>query len=469
MNLEIPEQIRYLRDNQKLLFRQIGEMLGLHRKTVSKAYSKHLNNITKKKRSLKLEAYQGLIAGWFRDCSSLKSKQVWERLKERGLIVDEKTVSQFTKNFRKKRSKVHYPLEFLPGEEAQVDWFFDKHPTLGKVCGFVMILSYSRFAFLYFFPRHSFEFFIEGHLKAFTFLGGIPRRLRYDNLRSVVLKRTPLTYNPSFQSFARAHDFEIYLCNVASGNEKGRVERLIRSIRDTCMNTLTSCSTFKALNLGALEWLKNRNNALHRTTRRTPADMLLEEKLRPIPEERWLNEYVLPPKRMSKTGLIIFDGNYYSAPDYLKNEPLIVHASPEYVHIYDHKEKKASHPRSFKSNEMIINPSHRSFKQISIKAKRERIYIYIKNLNPLMKTFLEESQKCGEDPYNNAYHIFKILPGHARETVLSAIRQALSNKQYTINSIYKKLKRVPDSDLVQPKNSSLLDIDYKARPLEEYQ
>ena len=469
MDLAIVEQIKYLRDNQKLLFRQIGEMLGLGRKTVSKVYFKNLHKITNKERSVKLNIYSGLIAGWFQDCPSLKSKQVWERLKERGVIVDEKTVSRFTRGFRTKKHKIHYPLEFLPGEEAQVDWFFDKHPVLGKLCGFVILLSYSRFAFLYFFPRHSFEFFIEGHLKAFAFFNGIPRRLRYDNLSSVVLKREPLTYNPSFQSFARAHDFEIYLCNVASGNEKGRVERLIRCIRETCMNTLISCSTFQALNSGALEWLKNKNHTLHRTTRRTPASMFLEEKLKPIPTEPWLNEHVLAPKKMSKTGLIAFDGNHYSAPDYLKNELLIIHAAPEYVHIYNPKGKKASHPRSFKNNEIIINPAHRSFRQISSEAKRERIYTVIKNLDPLIKTFLEESQKSGEDPYNNAYLIFKLLPGHARETVLSAIRHTLSKKQNTIQAIYGLLKRVPDSEPVQPKNIALLDIDYKPRPLEEYQ
>jgi Mn-dependent DtxR family transcriptional regulator len=141
MDPSIAEQIKYLRDKQKLRFSQIAEILGLERRTVSKAYFKNLITITNKGRSMKLDAYRDLIAAWFQDCSSLKSSQVWERLKERKVIVDEKTVSRFTREFRIKKTKIHYPLEFLPGEEAQVDWFFDKHPLLGKLCGFVMILS----------------------------------------------------------------------------------------------------------------------------------------------------------------------------------------------------------------------------------------------------------------------------------------------------------------------------------------
>ena len=111
-----------------------------------------------------------------------------------------------------------------------------------------MILSYSRYVFAHFFSRYSFEFFIEGHLMAFDDFVGLPRALRYDNLKSVVLKREPLQYNPAFLEFARHYGLEIRLCNPASGNEKGRVERLIRSIRDTFLNTADHHQSLVALN-----------------------------------------------------------------------------------------------------------------------------------------------------------------------------------------------------------------------------
>jgi transposase len=69
------------------------------------------------------------------------------------------------------------------------------HAQLGKLAGFAFLLSYSRYFFARFFPRHSFEFFIEGHLLALAELGGVPQALRYDNLKSVVLTHAPRRYN----------------------------------------------------------------------------------------------------------------------------------------------------------------------------------------------------------------------------------------------------------------------------------
>ena len=132
-----------------------------------------------------MDAFEDLIVHWFKETPSLKSIQIYNRLTERGIKTSYRTVSKYTRQYRKKKTKVYWPLEFLPGEEGQVDWFFVNHPKLGKLCGFALILSYSRYLFVHLFPRHSFEFFIEGHLMAFKKFGGYPHALKYDNLRSV--------------------------------------------------------------------------------------------------------------------------------------------------------------------------------------------------------------------------------------------------------------------------------------------
>jgi hypothetical protein len=77
------------------------------------------------------------------------------------------------------------------------------------------------------------EFFLEGHMEAFGEIGGIPHRGRYDNLKSVVIRRRPETiYNSQFLDFARHYGFSIYLCTPGRANEKGRVERVIRDMED---------------------------------------------------------------------------------------------------------------------------------------------------------------------------------------------------------------------------------------------
>ena len=468
MDKEIIEKIKYLRDVKKLLFRQIGEMLGLGRKTVSRVY---YNNFPEKNRihACKLDECYELIAYWFHEYPSLKAIQIWTWLKERSIHIGYTTVVKYTKQLRAKKQKVYFPLEFLPGEEAQVDWFSVNHAYLGKLYGFAMILSFSRMMYVCFFQRSSFEFFIEGHLKAFEYFNGIPSALRYDNLKSVVLKRQPLTYNPVFLQFARYYGFEIRLCNIAAGNEKGRVERAIRSIRDTFLNVAVNCREMKAFCANALEWMERKNKTIHRATGKAPVELFKEEKLRTLPLNPWNNEMIIPAKKPNKTGFITFDTNYYSVPDYLIREIFILHITVSQVRIYDSKDKCiATHPRSFKRNQTFFNPLHRSFKQLSSEAKRERIFSVIRKLDWTVQSFLEKNLQSGEDPYTSAYLIFKLLSGHSREMILSAIRELLKQHIYSIMALYKILKVMPDSEPVQPQNQTLLNIDYKPRSLEEY-
>jgi hypothetical protein len=412
---DLAKKIRYLKDVKKLTFRQIQQETGIGRKTCSRIYYGDWKPPAP--RGSCLDKYYEIIAHWFDPHPSLKAVQVFTRLKERGLQITPARVAQYTRAFRKKKTKVFWQLDFLPGEEGQVDWFFVNHPNLGKLCGFALILSFSRLLFAHLFPRHSFEFFIQGHIMALASFGGTPHALRYDNLRSVVLSKKPLSYNPAFLEFARHYNFEIRLCNIAAGNEKGRVERVIRSLRETFFNTAGHHTDLKSLNQALHEWVHNKNNSTHRTTGKTPYQLKEQEKLRPLPSGPWLNALVHSPTRPSKTGYLTFDTNRYFLPEYLVGKLLSVRAFPDRIDIHDLKDHKvASHPRSFGRNQSFLNPSHRSFKQLSQNAKRQRILEVIKNLHPTVGCFLAENQRVGEDPTHAAYLLFKLLKLHSRDT-----------------------------------------------------
>ena len=240
---------------------------------------------------------------------TLKALQVYERLQQRGVKVSYQSVVTFTQRKRAKKDRCYLQMTFDAGEEAQVDWFIIMHPILGKLYGFALVLSHSRFLFARIFPKSSFEFFIEGHVQAFDILGGITRALRYDNLKSVVIKKYPLNYNAAFLEFAHYYGFEIRLCNVRAGNEKGRVERSIRSIRETFLNTAQHHSSLRALNCALALWVHNKNNSLHRSTGKLPNELKIQEKLKPLPQTPWLNRTIHSPKIPTKTGMIHFDSN----------------------------------------------------------------------------------------------------------------------------------------------------------------
>lgn len=240
---------------------------------------------------------------------------------------------------------------------------------MSRAC-FALILAYSRYLFVHIFPRSSFEFFIEGHLLAFLAIGGTPHTLRYDNLSSVVLRLTPeIKYNPRFLEFCRHYGIHIYLCNVGAANEKGRVERSIRTIKETFFNITDNYSSIAALNQALTQWVKNKNHSIHRTTNQKPVDLLQDEKLKPLPAIPWKNIEIHLPVKTTKTGLIIFDTNYYSSPDYLVGKSLSVHSTPTTIKIYDESKEVASHPRSFERHQQIINPLHRTYEKTLSKGK----------------------------------------------------------------------------------------------------
>ncbi len=469
---EKKEEIRYLRDAKNLSFNQIEEKIGISRRSVSRIYYNSLGG-TRKKRASILDPYRSLMISWFSEYPSLKACQVSEWLKERGVKVDYTLVVKYTRAMRKKKkNRIFHELTFLPGEEGQVDWAHIIHPILGKLYCFVFILSYSRYLFAHIFPKYSFEFFIEGHLKAFSHMGGYPFALRYDNLKSVVLKRYPqIKYNPHFLEFMNHYNIEVRVCNPYSGNEKGRVERSIRTIRETFLVSAGNIESIGAMNYALSQWVAKKNDTIHRSTGKKPIDMLKEENLKRLPEIGWENICIHPPVKTTKTGMMIFDTNYYSVPEYLVEKPLSIHSTPYAIKIYDQRNKEvANHPRSFERGKKILNPIHRTYISLSTKAKLDRIYHVIKKMGPKVEEFLLKNESIGEDPYMSAYQIFKTLKGIGRSMFISIIEECLSKNNPRIKTYLSYLHIEPEEkmEIVHPQNKEILNISYERRSLEVY-
>lgn len=467
---DIRQQILYLRDVMQLSFYQIEDKTGVSRKRASRLYHGVLPG-NQAGRPCMLDKYRSLIGSWFADYPALKAKQICSMLKDRGLDVSYTLVVKYTRSFRQKKGKVYHVLTFLPGEESQVDWCFINHPSLGKLSCFVLILSHSRYLFAHVFPRASFEFFIEGHLMAFSSMNGTTRSLRFDNLRTVVLRRRPeVEFNPRFLEFSRHYGIEIRLCNPGAGNEKGRVERVIRTMKEMFFNKMQNYSSFEALNRGLHEWVDHKNQTVHRATEHRPLDLLQGEKLKPLPEIPWNNVVVHPPVKTTKTGMMIFDTNSYSVPDYLVEKALSIHSTPDMVKIYDADKQVASHPRSFLRYKQFLNPLHRSYCRMSQKAKLQRIHEVIKNMHPTLSDFLLRNQTCGEDPYKTAHEFFKLMKEHSRGMLVSIASECLKRKSPRLKTFLSYLEVGPSepAEAVSPQNGGLLNITYKPRGLEVY-
>jgi transposase len=459
-------EVRRLWEVERLTMRQIAEKLRMGRRTVTRILR---GETAKKPRKPSIIApYERLIAEWYKTTPGLMAIQVLNRLCGYGYTGGYGTVKQATAEFRKKRVVAFFELVFLSGEEAQVDWTAWKIGTI-PVYGFVYVLAWSRYAVVRFYPRQSLEFFLDGHIRAFHEVGGVAHRHRYDNLKSVVLRRYPeVQYNPAFLDFSRHYGFSIHACNVGRANEKGRVERVIRDLK--AFLRVTPVESLEELNSKVFSWQKERNLRLHRTTKRPPAEMLHEEKLRPLPQID-ARPYRRVPATATKTAFVEFETNRYSVPTTYAGTFAEILALPDTVEILVRGRRVAVHPRLFKKHEKSELPAHREGLLLrSPRAKFQRIYELMAGLGPEIKAFLQNAQAEGEDPVQAAYVMFRLLRGISKETLLSAVREANSLKVYKIKYVHSLLESsgAKEPPTVRPQDERLLEIVYEARRLDDY-
>lgn len=458
--------VRHLYEVEGLTKRQISRKLGVCRNRVGKII-KNKQMISAPPKTL-MTPYERIIQQWYREYPFLKASQVYERLREHDYQGSYTTVCNYTNQYRQKKHKAYHELEFLPGDEAQVDWMEGRF-SFGIVYGFVFLLAYSRYLYVRFYPRHSLEFFLEGHIEAFREIGGVAHRNRYDNLKSVVIQRKPdIKFNAQFLDFARHYNFSIYPCNPYRANEKGRVERVIRDIRDFLR--IQTFESISELNTKVSLWRIERNNRVHRATGKTPSEMLKEEKLKILPAIPYQPQRTIHAA-VSTTGFIEFETNRYSLPAEYADMSCELVIYPEQIEIWVKGKRVATHKRSFAKKQKIEHPSHRErLLSVTPKFKEKRIYQLMKNMDKGMEKFIATAESEGSDGMDVAYELFKILMAFSKEMLLSAIRQAndlgISKVKYI-----KSLLNLPEDkqdNPVYPQNTKLLEITYEGRELRYY-
>jgi transposase len=466
MDETLQSQARHLYAVERLSIRQVAQKLGVSRNKAARLIS--TDNLARKAPEPIIRPYEGLIHEWYREYPFLQAIQVYERLRDYGFTGGYTAVKEYTFAFRKKKSKRGYhELEFLPGQEAQVDWMQRTLP-FGVVYGFVYLLSYSRYLYVKFYLRNSMEFFLDGHIEAFRETGGVAGTNRYDNLKSVVISRKPeLTYNAKFMDFAMHYGFSLHVCNPGKANEKGRVERVIRDIGAFIgTNTFTDIAD---LNNKTGLWRIDRNNRVHRTTGVRPSDALRKERLKGLPEISY-KPYRVQPAVISTTGFVYFDTNRYSAPSSYSGQACDILAYPQHIEIAVRGRKVAAHPRTFQKKTKIENPSHREkLLEITPHFKQQRIYQLMKAMHHSIEQFLKYAEDEGQDPVAVAYGLFKLLKGTAKETLISAVKEASGSKIYKLTYVQSLLLPSGYQDNpVNPQDAGLLNLDYERRDLSDY-
>lgn len=350
-------------------------------------------------------------------------------------------------------------LRTLPGEEAQVDWaHFGTHPvgrTTRALSIFVMVLSFSRQPFITFFYDQRMTSFLHGHLDAFDFFGGVPRRVLYDNLKSAVTERVgdAIRYNPTLLALSRHYGFEPRAVAVRRGNEKGRVERTIRYVR-TSFWPARSFTDLADLNAQAQHWCQHTAAARRwpDDTTRTVAEVLVEEqpRLLALPDDRFPAHDTLSV-RAGKVPYIRFETNDYSIPHDRVRRRLTALVTPTTVRIVDGDTVIASHQRCFSKGEQIEDPAHlAALVAMKKKARMGRGIDRLHHAVPSTAQLLPRMAERGHNLGSAVAALLRLTDRWGAEAVERAVSAALASDAVHVGAVGQLLEQQAEAGQPPP-------------------
>jgi transposase len=412
----------------------IAAALDLHADTVKHAL-RAVVPVAPKPKPHVLEPYADFLRETLQRHPRLRATRLLEMLRDRGFTGSIHQLRRGVKELRPATREAFFRLTTLPGEQAQVDWASFGWVQVGRarrrLSCFVMTLSYSRAFYLEFFFDQRLENFLQAHVNAFAFFGGAPRQLLYDNLKSAVLARHGdlIRFHPRLLELCGHYHFAALPCQPRRGNEKGRVERAIRYVRESFF-AAREFVTLLLLNQQAWEWRDR--VTLQRLwpgdDARRVGEVFAEERARllPLPAHPFDTDLV-QTIRSGKTIYVRFDLNDYSIPHSHVSRTLTLVASATQIRLLDGVTEIARHVRSYDRHQRVDDPAHLA---ALLEQKRKALGATasgrLAHAVPDIAAFLDAAFQRGESPARQTTQLLLLLDDYGAAALADAVREALA-------------------------------------------
>ncbi|MCP4891405.1 MAG: IS21 family transposase [Planctomycetaceae bacterium] len=292
-------------------------------------------------------------------------KRIFDRLRdEHGYTGGITVVRDEIRRWKRSSTEVFMPLSHPPGE-AQFDFGEAKAIYRGreiKVMFCVMSLPYSDAFFCQAFPRECTETFQEGHVRAFEFFGGVPKRISYDNSKIAVAKIVGRRGEERTKEFLRLQShylYEHHFCLVRRPNEKGHTEGLVKFSRSNFMVPIPRFDDFEDFNRKLAEDCRQ---DLHRKLRGKggmKVELLEDDRqaMLRIPEDCFEARRVENCK-VNNLSQVRFDRNDYSVPTQYAYRKVVAVGSLDRVRVVADSHLIAEHVRDWESENVHYEPVH---------------------------------------------------------------------------------------------------------------
>jgi transposase len=345
----------------------IARRLGIDRRTVREYIRRIARGEESPRRAVvprKLDAHAGLIQA--KAEQGLSAVQIYQDLRaDAGFDASYESVKRRVRSIRPRTAEVYCRMTFKPGEEAQLDFGEISRLRAGdrvrKVYLFAMTLCFSRYSYYDLVTDQTVPTFLDAIRRAFEFFGGVPARIKPDNLKAAVLidQFAERHYQEDFFRFCQHYGTVPDAARPATPTDKGRTERDIGYVKGSCFRG----RDFESLEDAKAHLARWRDEIalvrVHGTTRRRPVDLFLEEKpqLRPLPESPYeVAEW--GRYKVRKDCHIHVAHNYYSVPHRLVGKKVLVRLTARDLTVFDELQCVASHARALGEGQDVTEPSH---------------------------------------------------------------------------------------------------------------
>jgi transposase len=435
---EVRAEMRRLVLVERLAIETVARKFGVHHSTVRSA----LREIDAEKQPPEpslLEPFKPYLVQRLLALPEITGARLFVEVRDRGFKGSIAILRRYVARVRTPRHrKAYLRIETEPGEQAQVDWgsfgYLRVGATQRPLSAFSMVLSWSRALFIDFSLDQRLETFLAMHKRALDFFGGVPKRILYDNLKSVVLHHigSTIQFNPRFLIFAGHYLFEPNAAPVRYPEAKGRVEASIKYLRHSFFYG-RSFSSLADLRQQAAAWRDQvANQRIHATTRERPAERLLVERprLRALPERVYNTDLVIP-LIVSKEARVKLDTNSYSVPHQLVGKTVHLRADDTTVHVVHDGTVIATHARCWDRRRAIEDPKHiEALVERRPGASGPKRKQRLASLSPACRMYLQEVARRRIDLNNEVRKLQRLIDTYSESEVVEGMTQALANKSF---------------------------------------
>jgi len=378
--VELFEVIRKDYHHQGKSIRQIARERHIHRRTVREALTNALppqRKVVTRSSSVLKASHKVLIESWaIADLSAPKKQRhtgerVYRRLLEStdysGSAVTARHYFYAVRKQLQQPKKTYVPQYYEPGIEAEVDWYeatVDFPAGSEKVYFFQMRACYSGQEFHMAFNRQNQQCFLEAHVAAFNYFGGIFKIIRYDNLTSAVKRVLQGRKRVETEKFTllRSHylfDAQFCLPGIEGAHEKGGVEGGVGRFRRAHLVPVPQVASLAALNQQLLTACQQDAKRIIRGQTETVERrwQLEQAQLQALPNEPFDTADVSTPLVNNKS-LVSVKGNWYSAPCTLTGQQVEARVYALQVVLLKQGKIIATHKRSYDQHKMIVELDH---------------------------------------------------------------------------------------------------------------